>query len=593
MKRLERETDPDWSRVFTVAERRDLQAWFQLAYIDESYKESDPRIIALARQGRDFSESDKATLGAVEAEILARIIPEYKRLQDSGQVELCTSPFYHPILPLLLDPQAGREANPRLAPYDLDFDWEEDAWDQLQDGLALMQRLFGSRPRGIWPPEGSLSEPVLRLLAKAGVSWTASDEEVLSRSLPRPLQRDDRFLAMDPAAHYSPYSFAGLPLRLFFRDHLLSDLIGFYYQKFPAREAAVDLHGRIKAIAASGPAGMTIPIILDGENAWEFYPHSGRGFLREFYRLVSSDPDIETVTFSEAGAGPARELPRLKCGSWINGNFDIWIGDRDDQRAWELLKEARDAFQAARAGLDPERAQQIVALLHATEGSDWFWWYGKENFTPDLGVFDSLFRLNLQKVYELLGAAAPDALRSPIPAAAPDDRMPVAPPRAAVAARIDGEASDYFEWLDAGRVDILSYGGAMNIASPLVKTLFFGFADGHVYLRIDTKKHARTYFENGFGLRVRLQQAARTWEGELGFAAGAVAVSGFNNGAAAVGRIIELKVPLAALAADAGSELRLRMDWSFNGQPFQAIPARGPLTLRVATEKDYAAYWQV
>ncbi len=594
MKRLEREANPDWSRVFTVPELRDLQVWFQLAYFDEAYKESDPRVVAMMKQGQAFTERDKETVIAVENEILRRVVPEYRKFQENGQAELCTSPFYHPILPLLLDPQSGREANPGLAPYDLDFNWEEDAWDQLQAGLALMEKTFAVRPRGIWPPEGGLSEPVLRLLAKAGVSWTASDEEVLSRSLPRPLQRDDRFLAVDPGAFYSPYSFSGLPLRIFFRDHLLSDLIGFYYQKFSAGEAASDLHGRIKAIAASGPAGMTIPIILDGENAWEFYPHSGRTFLREFYSRISSDPEIETVTFSEAAAGPARELPRLKCGSWINGNFDIWIGDRDDQKAWEFLKGARDAFSAARAGLDPEQEREIVRLLHTAEGSDWFWWYGKENYTPDMEIFDSLFRLNVQKIYESLGKPVPAALQVPIPDATPSDHLQVLPPRDTMTAIVDGEDSNFFEWLDAGRIDVLAYGGAMNIANPLVKTLYFGFDSDHIYLRIDTKKYARIYFETGFSLRLQLKSGAREWQGEIGFDGKVPEVRGFAAGSAgAIGRIIELKVPLAALDAGEGGELRLQMFWSFNNQPFQTIPAREPLTIKVPRAKDYAAHWQV
>ena len=594
MKHLERETDPDWGKVFTVPELRDLQVWFQLTYFDETYKESDPRVVSLMKQGQAFSERDKETVLAVESEILRRVVPEYRKFRENGQAELCTSPFYHPILPLLLDPQAGREANPSLAPYDLDFNWEEDAWDQIQAGLAFMEKTFGVRPRGIWPPEGGLSELVLRLLAKAGVSWTASDEEVLSRSLPHPLQRDDRFLAIDPGAFYTPYSLSGLPLRIFFRDHLLSDLIGFYYQKFPAGEAASDLHGRIKAIAASGPAGMTIPIILDGENAWEFYPHSGRDFLREFYRRIHSDPEIETVTFSEAAAGPVRELPRLKCGSWINGNFDIWIGDRDDQKAWELLKGAREAFRSARAGLDSELEREIIRLLHVAEGSDWFWWYGKENYTPDMEIFDSLFRLNVQKIYESLGRPVPAAVQVPIPAGTPSDHLQVVPPRDAMTAIVDGEDSNYFEWLDAGRIDVLAYGGAMNIANPLVKTLYFGFDSDRIYLRIDTKKYARIYFETGFSLRLHLQSGAREWQGEIGFDGKVPEARGFAAGsAAAIGRIIELQVPLAALDVGAGGELRLHMFWSFHDQPFQTIPARAPLTIKVPGAKDYAAYWQV
>jgi alpha-amylase/alpha-mannosidase (GH57 family) len=586
--------DPDWRQVFSTAELRDLQVWFQLAYTDESYRSHDPRVISLVRRGQNFSEVDKETLSDVESEILRSVVPEYRKLQDSGQVELSTSPFYHPILPLLLDPQAGRKANERLAPYDLDFNWEEDAWAQLQSGLDLMERTFGVRPRGIWPPEGGVSEATVLLLARAGIAWTASDEEVLSRSLPRPLERDARMAACDPGACYSPYTLAGLPLKIFFRDHLLSDLIGFYYQKFPAPDAAADLLGRIKSIAASSPEALTIPIILDGENAWEFYPHSGRDFLRAFYRLVCADPEIETVTFSQAAVAPARELARLKSGSWINGNFDIWIGDRDDQKAWELLKGARDAFSAEKSRLAPAEVTEAEGYLHAAQGSDWFWWYGKENYTPDIDIFDNLFRLNLQKIYGILGQPVPAALGEPIPASTPADRLLVVPPRDTMEARVDGEASDYFEWLDAGRVDILSYGGAMNIANPLVKTLYFGFDPAHVFLRIDTKKHARTYFENGFSLRLLLRSGAASWQGEIGFDGQAAEIKDLPPGSAgAVGRIIEWRVPLVALAIGEGGEFQLQMFWSFHGQPFQAIPAREPIALHVPDARDYAAYWQV
>ncbi len=594
MNRLAQQVDPNWHGVFTVPELLDLQVWFQLAYFDEFYKTGDARVIALMRQGRDFSEADKEMVRAIEGEILGNIVPEYRKFQDRGQIELSTSPFYHPILPLLIDPQAGREANPQLPAYDLDFNWEKDAEAQLQDGLELMEKTFGIRPRGIWPPEGGLSESTLRLLARAGIAWTASDEEILSRSLPRPLERDGGFTAIDPGAFYSSYSLAGSPLKIFFRDHLLSDLIGFYYQKFSAPDAAADLCKRIKAVARTGPAGLTIPVILDGENAWEFYPHSGRDFLREFYRLVTQDPEIETITFSAALDSPARELQKLKCGSWINGNFDIWIGDRDDRRAWELLKEARDAFYIDKAGIDPEKVREIEELLHIAEGSDWFWWYGRENYTPDIDIFDNLFRQNLQKIYQILGKPVPEDLLTPISGSTPADRLTVIQPQDYLEARIDGEISDYFEWLDAGRIDILSYGGAMNIANPLVKTLYFGFNHDHIFIRIDTKKNAHTYFASGFSLCLTLQCGVESWQGGIGFNGRAPVMEKFSPGSSgAVGKIIEMKVPFSALNLSEGGEFQLHLHWSFNGHPFQTIPARAPISFKVPDARAYSAFWQV
>jgi alpha-amylase/alpha-mannosidase (GH57 family) len=591
---LARTPSPDWRRVFSTAELRDLQVWFQLSYFDEFYKNNDPRVKALIAQGQAFSERDKATVSAVEDEILRRIIPEYKKFQDSGQIELCTSPFYHPIMPLLLEPQQGKQANPALPVYDLEFDWEDDLRAQLDTALALMEKTFGRRPQGIWPSEGSLSERVLSVLARTGIAWTASDEHVLSRSLPRELERNSRFEITAPEALYQPYRLAGNPLRIFFRDQLLSDLIGFYYQKFTAADAAADLVRRIKDIARSTSTALTIPIILDGENAWEFYPHSGRDFLRAFYGLLSKDPDIETVTFSQALDSPCLELAKLKAGSWINANFDIWIGDREDQRAWALLKEAKDAFTAARSRLDPEQIRAVEELLHIDQGSDWFWWFGRENYTPDIAVFDNLFRQNLITIYQILRQSVPEALARPIAGAVHAERLNIVQPRDYMEALIDGRISDFFEWQDAGRIDINSYGGAMNIANPIVKTLYFGFDDGHVFLRIDTKKDALTYFENGFSLQISMQSAKEFWQGIILKKEQTLTMENFPGGAAgAASRIIEIKLPLDILKIAQGDIFELRLAWSFNGQPFQAIPYGDPIRITVPDGKAYAANWQV
>ena len=594
MARLAQQATPDWQRVFSTAELRDLQVWFQLSYFDEFYKNGDPRVTALIAQGQLFSEKDKETVSAVENEILRQIVPEYRKFQDSGQIELCTSPFYHPIMPLLLDPQEGRKANPSLPAFDLEFDWEDDLRSQLNAALELMEKTFGRRPQGIWPSEGSLSERVIFILAQIGIAWTASDEHILSRSLPRELERNSSFQIMAPEALYKSYRLAGNPVRIFFRDQLLSDLIGFYYQKFPAADAAADLFRRIKDIAHSGPEELTIPIILDGENAWEFYPHSGRDFLREFYRLLSQDSEIETVTFSQALDSPSLDLPKLKAGSWINGNFDIWIGDREDQRAWELLKGAKDAYTAAKNRLDQGQTLAIDELVHIAQGSDWYWWYGRENYTPDIAVFDNLFRQNLIKIYQILQQPVPEPLTRPIAGSVHADHLNIIQPRDYLEALIDGKISDFFEWQDAGRIHINSYGGAMNIANPFVKTLYFGFDHDHVFLRIDTKKDALNYFENGFSLRVYLQSERNLWQGFIFKKEQVLTLDNFSAGAqGAAGRIIEVQVPFTTLGIGEGSIFELKLEWSFNGQPFQTIPAGDPIKIVVPGAKAYAANWQV
>ncbi|MEI6613719.1 MAG: glycoside hydrolase family 57 protein [Chrysiogenales bacterium] len=594
MARLAQSATPDWQQIFSLAELRDIQVWFQLSYFDEFYKNSDPRVAALIAKGQSFSEKDKETVSAVENEILLRIVPEYKKFQDSGQIELSTSPFYHPIMPLLLDPQQGRKANPSLPAYDLEFDWEDDLRAQLNAALSLMEKTFGRRPQGIWPSEGSLSERVMLILAQMGIAWTASDEHVLSRSLPRQLERNSRFQITTPEAFYKPYRLPGNPVRIFFRDQLLSDLIGFYYQKFSAAAAAADLHRRIKDIARSSSEELTISIILDGENAWEFYPGSGRDFLREFYRQLSLDSEIETVTFSQAMDSLNLDLAKLKAGSWINANFDIWIGDREDQRAWEFLKGAKDAFSAAKNRLNQGQIEAIEELVHIAQGSDWFWWYGRENYTPDIAVFDNLFRQNLLKIYQILQQPVPEALTRPIAASVNADHLNIIQPQDYLEVIIDGKTSDFFEWQDAGRIDINSYGGAMNIANPIVKTLYFGFDHDHVFLRIDTKKDALTYFENGFSLSVSLQSERNLWQGGIYKKDQLLTLNNFSTDAqAAAGKIIEIKVPFGILGIGSGNTLELKLEWSFNGQPFQTIPAGGPIKINIPGDKAYVANWQV
>lgn len=592
MAHLAEQPQPAWENVFSPDELRDLQVWFQLAYTDEEYKRRDPRVGLLLSRGGDFRESDKEILRDVEREILAAVIPAHRRLAGEERIEISTTPFYHPILPLLIDPQLGRVANPRLPEYDLSFSWPQDARAQVVQGLDYVEKVFGRRPVGIWPSEGSLSEAVVRMLEEVGVRWAAGDEQILARSLERPLERDPEFHLTTPELLYRPYRLAGSSLRLFFRDHYLSDLIGFHYQRFGAEEAAADLHKRLHRIAAAGREAV-VPIILDGENAWEFYPGSGRDFLRAVYRRLSEDDEITTVTFAEAATRPAGDLPRLACGSWINGNFDIWIGDEEDRRAWRLLARAREEAERA-AAADESRRAALQRALFIAEGSDWYWWYGRENYTPDLDIFDRLFRENLQTVYQAAGVPAPPELDRPLFAAERCLQIDVRPPQEYLSPVIDGRVTHYFEWLDAGRVDVNSYGGAMNIANPLVRSIHYGFDRTSLYLRLDTKTTAGGMFENGFALKLLLSGAARQVEVHLekGASLRCRTLPEVPNAAAAADQVVEVRLPLAALG-DSSAALHFHLEWSFQGGSFQRVPLHGEITLPVPEENHYSAYWQV
>lgn len=595
MNHLGRNGEPDWRNVFSVEELRDIQVWFPLSHFDEEYQENDGEIRSLLHRGGPFSETDKQIIGRKETELLGKIIPEYRRFFESGQIEISTSPFYHPILPLLIDPQLGRVTNPHLSEYTLSFHWPEDAAGQLETARQYVETLFGGKISGIWPSEGSLSTAVLDILKQMGFLWTAADETNLSRSLSRAIERDAQMNVRNPELLYRPYRMENSSTRIFFRDHHLSDLIGFYYQKFDAAEAAADLHRRLKAIQAGGGDERTVSIILDGENAWEFYPHNGRDFLKQFYTLLSRDKTIETVTFAEAAATEPGVLSTYSPGSWINGNFDIWIGDEEDRKGWELLKETRNAMEMEKSKLPPETWRLIRDRLFIAEGSDWFWWFGEQNFTPDLEVFDLLFRQNLQEVYRLLGLPVPEKLKIPVCDLSRIREIRVREPQDYIGPVIDGEITDFFEWEDAGEIILEISGSAMNMAHSIVQAIRYGFNRQDLFLRIDTRKEAEAYFATGFSLAIAIQEDGRkstiTLPGGARTSAFAALVADPLD--VGLGKIIEMRLSLKALGLAEGESFSIRFEWFTAGQPFQSIPARSPIRLRIPTRQEYTANWQV
>ncbi len=472
-------------RTFTDPDLRDLQALFNLTWIDPSLRKKDPLLAELVRKGKDFSEEDIELIIAKQFEIMRKIIPTYRMMQEAGNIEISVSPFYHPILPLLCNTDVAKIAMPNVQLPAMRFSHPEDAVQQIRTGIAFYERTFGRRPAGMWPSEGSVSEEVVRTIGAEGISWVATDEEVLARSLGRPLRSPEGYVA-DPQALYAPHRFGGVSL--FFRDRKLSDLIGFDYSRVNPEKAAEDLVGRLIQIKYSLPRDRAciVPIILDGENAWEHYPNDGHDFLNALYRRLSSDGRLKTITFSEylRDHGPGAELHRLHAGSWIYGNFAIWIGHEEDNLAWDYLTRTREdleAFVKANPGRDVSDAWKA---LYAAEGSDWNWWYGDDHVTETREEFDDLFRGYLIKVYRAIGKELPQFLYMPIQTR---DRSisPTVPPRGFIAPRIDGRVTSFFEWHQGARVDVGSSGGSMHRSESLISSMYFGFSVDNLYLRAD------------------------------------------------------------------------------------------------------------
>ncbi len=600
---------------FSPRDFADLQVLSQVAWFDEFFLD-DPDIAGLIRKGKDFTSDDQRLVLGKQRECLARVLPAYRDAAQKGSVELSTSPYYHPILPLLCDTNNGALSSPGLPLPQTRFQHPEDALEQLQRGIATHEHVFGVRPRGAWPSEGSISEEVMALGQQAGLDWMASDEEVLGRTQGRRFARDGTRLLEDGAERlYKVYRYEkdGARMHMLFRDHSLSDLIGFVYAGMAPQAAAEEFLRRIKESAApviNSGHDAVVPIILDGENAWEYYPASGREFLRRVYGGIAADPSLEAVTVSEAieRQRDFGSLSGLVPGSWIHANFNVWIGAPEDNQAWDYLSAARD-FYARRAPSAPEDKRKLAwEEILIAEGSDWNWWYGPQHHSANDRDFDELYRKHLSNVYQLLDATPPEYLGQPIGKV--DVRPQFTPQTAYIRPRIDGATVGYFEWLGAASYTADRRGSAMHGKQFLLDAVYAGIDSAHLYVRLDfaggvprgrlevVVKLESLAAATGKPLRqlrgeVTLDNRAIVgWKMERDEDAGATAQvistqAGFFE--PKMSKILEFQVPLAELCAAPGSRVRLRLSVWRDRLPVDALPAEGWLELDVVSEEELAA----
>jgi alpha-amylase/alpha-mannosidase (GH57 family) len=599
------------ARRFGIDELRDLQVWQKLAWIDPAYHERDARVRGLVEKGRQFTEDDKQALREIELELLNAVIPAYRRALDAGRIEVSTSPFYHPILPLLCDTDIYKRTHPFARSPRQRFTRPEDALAQLQQSVAYHERLFGRRPLGVWPSEGSVSDAMVPLVAQAGFRWMATDEMILANSLGAGFGRDGRGLVEHADRLYRPYSVAagGAEVACGFRDHALSDLIGFVYAGWSADAAANDFVGRLvdggrQALARSGGEEPTIFVILDGENAWEHFEGGGRPFLRALYGRLARHPELRTVTMAEACASPRQQLPGIFPGSWIDANFYIWIGHEDDQRAWSQVAEARQALDDAAESVDAETLARARQEMFIAEGSDWCWWYGDDHSSEHDSDFDELFRRHLRNVYRLLDRPIPDELfiSNISTGVAPTH---VSSPTARISPTLDGEDSSYFEWLCAGSLDARAVAGAMHQIErqAVITQVRFGFGRSALFLRVDTIRPVAELLAEGWSVTINFLRPSGV-RVECRMLRGAVdAMLSVRNGGswhqseasmrAAAGSILEVEIPISGL--DHGSALG---DVSFfiaandaNQNEVERHPTGRPIELAVPDERFEARNW--
>jgi alpha-amylase/alpha-mannosidase (GH57 family) len=482
----------------TLPELRDVQVLSQLVWFDEDLRAHDPDLIELVRKGRDYSLEDQALMARKQRETLERVLPAYREFSARGQIEVSAAPFYHPILPLICDSDIAAVSHPGVT-LPRRFCYPEDARDQLIRARLYIGDKIGVTPNGLWPSEGSISDEALGIAADCGFKWAASDNGVLSRTL-------NAIAGPELTYHSYLWHQNGREIQLLFRDHFLSDLIGFTYQRTGPAEAADHFLTQIRNNTHGRNA--LVPIILDGENAWEYYEWNGRPFLRELYRRISEDPNLEALTISEALARfEPRRLGGVMPGSWINANFDVWIGAEEDNVAWDFLLDARLAYDAAHDVSDDMRRLAWEELMIA-EGSDWCWWYGPEHQSENRIEFDQLYRDHLSNVYRALGQTPPEALSQPILKEHPGELRE--PPQNAIHATLDGEITSFFEWQGAGRFRPDPRSGSMHGESP-VRELFYGVSSENLFVRLDgyTKRDGHGEFRIEFDTGVADTKIAR------------------------------------------------------------------------------------
>ncbi len=541
-------------RIFGTRDLRDLQVLSQLAWFDEEFLEHDPEVVRLVNKGRDYTREDQLLIGEKQKEILRCVLPVYKDFAARGQIEISTTPYYHPILPLLCDSNIAGVSHPYV-PLPSRFSYPEDAREQLHRARRFTERELGQSSLGLWPSEGSVSDDVLAIACDEGFKWIGTDNGVLARTLHR---------SATPDVSYRPYIWTqhGREMHVIFRDHHLSDLIGFVYSKMGAAEAAEHFLHHIRMNSANC-GDVLVPIILDGENAWEYYDRNGRPFLRALYSRITADPQMHALTVSESiGRVPANQIDHIFPGSWINANFDVWIGAEEDNRAWEFLLRAHQAYDQLSANVSEEKRKLAYEELLIAEGSDWCWWYGPEHSSDNRPDFDQLYRDHLSNVYRALGARVPEELTRPILKTTRIDFHE--PPVSPIRARIDGEVSSYYEWMGAGhyRVDLRS--GSMHGHVPRVLDLMYGTDGSRLFLRLD------------------LVEDAQFTEINLGTDKLCLPLLHHPDAEVARDKILEIGIALSVLGVHRGDMVRFQLTLMEGNLPLDIIPQQGYIEFSTA-----------
>ncbi len=463
-------------------EVHDLQVLFLLSWCGNFLRKNNKVVKKLIHKQQFFTHEDKITLVDELIKFLSIILEFYKELEKKGQIAISTTPYYHPITPLLLDIQSAIEAKYNTNLPDITETFDDFGKQNTQLAIAYYENIFGKKPNGFWPAEGGVSMQTAALFANNDIRWFCTDEEILFKTTK---SHDKRQIYKNYILHIGDKQ-----IDIRFRDRYLSDLIGFEYAKKEPQNAAKDFLSHLQNIYNACNFSPLVNVILDGENAWEFFPNNAQDFFYELYKEIERAEWIECVTQDQISNDPqitSDQLSNLASGSWINGNFDIWIGSKEKNLAWELLDSAKKEYEKNKQFLNDKTKALIEREFMIAFGSDWFWWYGDDHFTPLASQFDELFRKHLINIYEYMGSNVPKEILTPTISFVQQRNGYHIKPTNYIFPAIDGKKSNFFEWFNSGYIDISKEFSVMDSKHSMIKEIRYGYNKEKLYFMFDSK----------------------------------------------------------------------------------------------------------
>jgi len=569
------------SKSLNEKEILDVEVMFLISWTGTFIREESSFIKKLIHKQRDYTEDEKSELIRILHEKIKYIFTQLQNL--SNNIEISVTPYFHPILPLLENMESAKEVLPDIELPENRLYLGEDAEWHVEEAVNIYETYFGEKPKGVWPAEGSVSQDILKYFNKAGFTWAATDEDILAKSIGTSFGNIGKKLCLYER-HYIEIN--GKRLFLFFRDKQLSDLIGFKYSSEYPKKAADDFISRLRVIYDSCDFSPLVPVILDGENAWEYYPNNARMFFERLYEELSDKTWLQTSTMSEAVNIKETEehnLDKIIAGSWIRGDFATWVGHSEKNTAWEKLFDTKTIFNKNKTQLNKKQVSEVDRLLKIAEGSDWFWWYGDDHHTNQQDILDSLFRSHLQAVYKYMNLSIPEDLHKPIHSEEPTG---IILPKNTITPVIDGKISDFFEYMGAGYCDMSQDLSSMHMEKGFFKELYWGFDSRYLYLAVFT--HQSTQIN---GTKVALEiQNNKTIKTEFNLNKNDLTVHKPKDLDIdhAYDEILEIKISLSYFFGDTAP---IRLSAVKNGNILDLIPTYDFIHLPV--KKEYLQEWAI